>query len=93
MMAVAETMVSVRAKVAMINSAITEIGANAEGATHCTPMHARDRHRRERAADDGVGFGDGGRDAVKGEGQRSQDQRRADEKLLHDSTPLVRTKV
>ena len=56
-------------------------------------MHAGDRQRCERTAHDGVSHGDGGRYAVKGEGQRSQDQRRTDEKLHHDSTPLNGTEV
>jgi hypothetical protein len=77
----------------MIVPAIAEIGADAESATHRTPMHAGDRQRRERTANDGVSLGYGGRDAVKGEGQRSQDQRSTDEKLLHDPTPLISTEV
>jgi hypothetical protein len=54
----------------MIVPAITEIGADAEGATHRTSMHAGDRHRCERTAHDGVSLGDGGRDA-KGSAARS----------------------
>jgi len=61
MIAVAPTIVGVGAKVAMIVPAITEIGADAEGAAHRTPMHAGDRQRRERTADDGVSLGDAGR--------------------------------
>ena len=61
-------MVSVGAKVAMIESAISEIGTDAIGAPHRAAMLACKRHWRARSADDGVGLGDDGRDAVKGEG-------------------------
>ena len=77
-------MIGIGAKVAMIESAIAEIGTDAEGAPHRAAMHACKRHRRARSADYGVGLGDGGRDAVKGEGQRSEEHRRSDEKLLHE---------
>jgi hypothetical protein len=36
--------------------AITEIGADAEGATDRSAMDAGDRQRRERPPDSGVGF-------------------------------------
>jgi hypothetical protein len=68
----------------MIDPAIAEIGTDAEGAPHRAAMHARKRHRRARSADDGVGLGDGGRDTIKSEGQRSEEQRRSDEGLFHD---------
>jgi hypothetical protein len=47
-------------------------------------MHAGERQRRERTADAGVSRGDGGRDTIKSEGQCSEEQRRSDEKLLHE---------
>src|SRR5262249_23116905 len=76
---------------AMIGPAIPEIGSNPEGAPHRAAMHACKRHRRARSADDGVGLGDGGRDAVKGEGQSGEEQRRSDEKLLHESSFIIVT--
>src|SRR5262249_11247123 len=74
---------------AMVEAAITNIGSDPEGAPHRAAMHAGKRHRRARSANDGVGLGDGGRDAVKGEGQRSEEQRRSDEKLLHESSSVI----
>jgi hypothetical protein len=53
--------------------AITEIGADAEVATDHSAMDTGDGHRRERPPDSGVGLGDSGRDAVKGEGHRSEE--------------------
>jgi hypothetical protein len=75
--------------VAMVSAAPTEIGTDAEGAPHMAAMYARKRHRRARSADDGVGLRDGGRDAVKSEGQRSEQHRRCDEKLLHESSFII----
>src|SRR6516164_645310 len=86
-------MIGVGPKVAMIDPAIAEIGTDAEGAPHRAAMHACKRHRRPRSADDGVGLRDGGRDAVKSEGQRSEEQRRSDENLLHESSSMIVTLI
>jgi hypothetical protein len=51
-----EAMVSVGAKVAVIKPAITEIGSDAEGATHRTAMNAGNREGGERSPDDSVGL-------------------------------------
>jgi len=85
--------ISERAVVPMVEAAITEIGADPEGAPHRAAMHACKRHRRARSADDGVGLGDSGRDAVKSEGQRSEEQRRSDENLLHESSSIIVTLI
>jgi hypothetical protein len=82
-----------RAVVPMVETAITEIGSDPEGAPHRAAMHACKRHRRARSAYDRVGLGDDGRDAVKGEGQRSEEQRRSDEKLLHESSSMIVTLI
>jgi hypothetical protein len=77
----------------MIDPAIAEIGTDAEGAPHRAAMHARKRHRRARSADDGVGLGHGGRDTIKSEGQRSEEQRRSDERLFHESSSIIVTLI
>jgi hypothetical protein len=82
-----EAMVSVGAKVAVIKPAMTEIGADAKGPTHRTAMNACNREGGERPPDDSMGLRDSGRDTVKGEGQRSEEQRRSDEKFLHEDVP------
>src|SRR5262249_58115102 len=79
--------------VAMVSATPTEIGTDAEGAPHMAAMHACKRHRRARSANDGVGFGNGRRDAVKSEGKRSEEQRRCDENLLHESSSMIVTLI
>src|SRR5215469_3702147 len=74
--------------VAMVSATPTEIGTDAEGAPHMAAMHACKRHRRAGSANDGVGLGNCRRDAVKSEGQRSEEQRRCDENLLHESSSM-----
>src|SRR5262249_46244108 len=84
---------TVKRDVAMIGPAITEIGSNPEGAPHRAAMHTCKRHRRARSADDGVGLGDGGRDAVQREGPSGEEQRPSDEKLLHESSFIIVTLI
>jgi hypothetical protein len=57
-------------------AAITDAAAPAKsvGSAHGAAMNAGNREGSERPADDGVSLWDSGRDTVKGEGQRSEEQ-------------------
>jgi hypothetical protein len=83
----------VERNVAMVEAAITEIGADAEGAPHMAAMHACKRHGRARSTDDGMGLRDSGRDTIKGERKRSEEQRRSDENLFHESSSMIVTLI
>src|SRR5262249_32931474 len=80
---------SVGAEIAMIQSAIAEIGTDAKRTADRAAMNAGNRQGRERAADDGMRLGNRGRDAIKADWQRSAEHRRSDEKLLHDFSSIV----
>src|SRR6516165_1619082 len=89
--AVAVAMIGVGAKVAVVVTGIAKISTDAIGAADRTAVHAGEREGRKRPADDGVGLGDGGRDTIKGEWQRSAEHRRSDEKLFHESYSIIVT--
>jgi hypothetical protein len=75
----------------MVDPAIAEIGADAEGAADRAAMNAGNREWREWSADHGMRLGDRGHDAIKADRQRSGEQCRSDEKLLHKFSSIIVT--
>jgi hypothetical protein len=63
--------------------------ANSIGSSHGAAVGAGKREGREWPPDDGVSFRDSGGYTIKGEGQRSEEQRRSNKKLLHEFCSII----